>query len=231
MATSYQTGILAGVLLVMFSTASAAAPTRAPEQIGSWILDCPIDRSGSQTCQLRSGKRLLDQGGIVGDLEIQLLGESLVPVIILRGLPGDVLMTASLAATTQASIQFAGATPENLKCAVTVAGYLCAPTDHAARRLAARLPSARFVTVRVSVSVPGLNPLPAQEKSLGLSGTSDALARLREAGPTPVPRPSTAFNPQSPAGLIATADKALKAAGYQNGVANLQNMLTQYMKK
>ena len=89
------------------------------------------------------------------------------------------------------------------------------------------------VTVRISFRYQ-VNPLPAQEKSLGLFGTAGALARLRAAGPTPVPGPLTTLATQplaAPAGLVALADKALKAAGYQNGVASLQNLFTQYLKK
>ena len=92
MTRSCRTSILVGACCAMLNT----TPATALEKIGSWVMDCADNGPGSPTCQLRSAKRLLDQGGIVGDLEIQMLGKSLVPVVMLRGVPGDILMAASL---------------------------------------------------------------------------------------------------------------------------------------
>ena len=180
---------------------------------------------------MRFDRRFLDKAGITGDLEVQAQGKTLVPVIALRGLSSEILMAATLAGKTEASIQFAGAPREDLACAASSAGYICAPNDANGAKLAATLPAARSVTVRISVGVAGMSPLPPQEKSLDLAGTNEALARLRAAGPTQVPTAKTELAAQSPAGLMGMADKALKAAGYQNGIAGLEALVAKYMKK
>jgi hypothetical protein len=41
----------------------------------------------------------------------------------------------------------------------------------------------------------------------------------------------TALAAQSPAGLMGAADRALKAAGYADGLAGLQARLAQYLRK
>jgi hypothetical protein len=222
-----------GVVLAvgsMLVTGIAQAATH--EKIGSWELSCPGEAAGAEPCRLRFDKRFFDKGGVSGDLEVQAQGTSLVPVLALRGVAPELLMAAALAGTTtEASMRFGGGAWEALTCGTTSAGYLCWPGDDAARNLAAELPAARSVTVRVSVAVPGLKPLPVQEKSLDLIGTNEALARLRAAGPSQVPGPMAARVSQSPAALMGMADKALKAAGYPNGVADLQGLVGKYMKK
>jgi hypothetical protein len=213
--------------LASIATASAASP----EHIGSWVLSCPGSAPGSEPCVLHLEKRFLDKGGITGDLEIQAMGKTLVPVITLRGLPGQILLAASLAGKTDASMQFGDGPKEALSCAPSTVAYTCAPKADAATRLAADLPTARSVTVRVLVTVSGLKPLPVEEKSLTLSDTNEALVRLRMVGPPQVPDPTTALVAQSPGALIGMADKALKAAGYPNGVADLQALVAKYKGK
>jgi hypothetical protein len=215
-------------LLLSIGTARAANQ----EHIGSWVLSCPSKTTGSEPCLLRLEKRFVDKGGITGDLEIQALGKSLVPVLVLRGVPTELLIAASLAGKADASLQFNGGPRQNLTCAPSSVGYICAPDKDTAIKLTSGLPSARSVTVRVSVSVPGLKPLPVREKSLDLTGTNEALTRLRSVGPSQVPSgPITALSTQSPGALMAIADKTLKAAGYSNGLADLQGLLTKYRAK
>jgi hypothetical protein len=214
-------------LMIPPGTASAATQ----EHIGNWVLTCPGDAPRPGPCLLQLERRFLDKAGIIAGLEVQALGNILVPVITLRGLSSELLIAASLAGKTEASMQFGGSPREDLACTPSSLGYICAPRDGAAQRLAARLPWARLVTVRVSVAPAGMKPLPAQEKSLDLSGTSGALARLRTAGPAQVPDPLTALSSQTPATFMEMADKALKAAGYPNGMANLQGLLAKYREK
>jgi hypothetical protein len=180
---------------------------------------------------MRFGRRVLDKSGITGDLEVQAQGRTLVPVLALRGLSSELLMAAAMVGKTEASLQLAGGMREALDCAVSDSGYICAPNKAAAPKLAAGLAAAPRVTVRVAVTVTGMNPLPAQERSLDLAGTGDALARLRALRPTPVPTLKTALAAQSPAGLMGAADRALKAAGYAGGLAGLQARLAQYLRK
>ena len=213
-------------MVVLCGTARAATQ----EQIGSWVLSCPGDTPGAEPCAMRINKRFLDQGGITGDLEIQSPGKSLMPVIALRGLSTEMMMAASLTVKTVASLQFGGGQREDLNCAGSSDGYICSPGDAGGQRLAAGLPLARSVTVRISISMPGVNPLPVQEKTLDMSGTNAALAKLRMVGPSQVPGPMTALASQSPEGMMGMADKLLKAAGYPNGTAQIQAMMAKYMK-
>lgn len=231
------------VLAVAAMLASGAALAATEEKIGSWVLSCPGGTPGAaqggapgaspgaESCLLRADKRFLDKGGITGDLEVQALGRSLVPVLTLRGLSTEILMTAALAGKTEASMQLDGGRREALDCVTSNAAYVCSPVDDAARVLAAGLPAARSVTVRVSVVVAGMKPLQVQEKTLALSGTGDALVRLAVAGPTPVPGPLAGLASRSPAALLGMADKAMRAAGYPNGVGDLHNLLNKYMNK
>jgi hypothetical protein len=218
--------LLLALLFAAMTTAAATAPQR---QIGSWILDCPTDKPGP--CRMHLNQRLVDQAGITADLEVQAQGKTLVPVIAVHGLPSELLMQAAMLGHTEASLRFANGKREDLVCAATKDAYLCAPSDSAAQRLAVALPHAQTVTIRVSMVVDGLKPLPAQEKSLDLSGTTEALARLRSLGALQMPAPLPAPAVSSPARLMEMADKALKAAGYQNGVAGLQGLLAKYLQK
>jgi hypothetical protein len=230
--TTVTRGVVLGFGLAVLPGAAMAA---ADQPIGSWVLSCPSDTTKPggkpEGCLLRAGKRFLDKGGITGDLEVEARGGVLVPVLALRGLPNELLMAAAMMGKTEASIQLAGSTREELACSVSAAGYICAPNEAAGAKLAAGLPSARAMTVRVSVAVEGLKPLPTQEKSVDLSGTAEALARLQAAGPMPVPGPLAVVTSQSPSALMGMADKALKAAGYPNGAAQLQALMAKYLKK
>jgi hypothetical protein len=214
-------GSLLGLLIA--AGTAAAAPV---EHIGSWALQCPDPGAGS--CVLRLDKRLVDKGGISVDLEVRAGEHGLVPVLALRGLPEAVMLAASQVGSVDASLQFSDGSRQRLDCAPGSSAYICAPTDDAARKLAADLPNARLVTVRVVATVSGMKPLPVGDRSYALAGTRQALDRLRAAGPAPVPVTVTATEVQSSAALVGMADKALKAAGYKNGIADLGALVAKY---
>jgi hypothetical protein len=201
------------------------------ETIGGWVLRCSGDTPGTEACLLHSDKRLLDTAGITGDLEIQAQGKLLVPVVVVRGLSGEIMRAASLAGETEVSIRFGDGAPEDLSCSSTGGAYVCAPKDDAARRLAAALPAARSVTVHASIAIAGSRKLPVGDNSLDLTSTNEALSRLRAAGPSQVPGPMTELASPSPSTLLGIADRALKAAGYPNGAADLKALVTKYIKK
>lgn len=211
-------------LLMMPPGAWAARNTAQQETIGSWVVSCAADGR----CLMRFAKPFVDRNGITGNLEVMKQSRSLVPVVTLRGVPKDLLTAAAVAGKASVSVRFPGAPAETLNCVATNAGGICAPDDDAAPRLAARLVSAPSVTLHLTASLPGMDALPQQHRSLVLSGTAEALDRLRAAGPTSVPPPVTALAPESPAALMATADRLLKAAGYKNGVEGLQSLLDKY---
>jgi hypothetical protein len=219
--------VLAGWLALFAGNAFAATQT----QIGSWLLSC----SGESACRLRAEKRFVDKAGITAELEVLADGTALVPVLALRGLSTQVVMMAATAGTVEAWMQLDGGARQTLDCAPSLEGYFCTPRGNATQTLAAGLPTARTITARVQATVGGMKPLPAQQKSLALTGTRAALAKLVAAGPEPVPDARIAaaarFLPQaSPSTLAAMADKALKAAGYPKGVGDLEGLVTKYLK-
>jgi hypothetical protein len=184
-----------------------------PEPIGSWILSC-----GQAGCVLRHKDRLFSGAGASADLEVQVAGNALVPVLALRGLPNEVLLASSIAGKAEASVQFPGAARVDLVCAIGDGAYVCAPPAEAVARLAAALPAVRSVVVRVSMSISGTKLQPRGERTLELTKTAEALARLRAAG-----APSA-----EPGGLIGLLDRGLKAAGYKNGAADLPGVVAGY---
>ncbi len=217
--------MLAGLLVAMNGAAAASSAT-----IGSWILDCPGEPSPSETnqgCILRHKDRFFAMAGISADLEVQQIGKTLVPVIALRGLPAELLLASSLTGKALASLQFPGGPPIDLACGASGAIYVCSPGETATRALAAALPHAKAVTVRVAVTPPGMDPLPAQSRLLQLSETPDALIRLQAAGPMQGPAPIQPL----PRGWVALIDKGLKAAGYKNGSADLPPALRDTLKQ
>lgn len=215
-------------------TVGGAIPAGA-EQIGTWTIAC---ENGSNGCIMRFSKRFIDKGPITADLEVQSQSGALVPVIAVRGLTSEMMMAASMAGKAEASVQIPGGIREDLTCNATGVGFICAPTGAAAVKLASALPKARSLVLKAGITISGMSPLPAQEKSLDLAGTADALARLKAAGPVEVARP-VETNPgvaalaglasQSTGGLEAMADKMLKDAGYGGGVDAVRAKLQKYM--
>jgi hypothetical protein len=63
---------------------------------------------------------------------VQARGATLVPVLALRGLSGEMLAAASLAGTTEVWLRFPGGAREELICAASLAVYLCTPDASAA---------------------------------------------------------------------------------------------------
>ena len=213
-----------------FVTITTGLRAASQEQIGSWVLVCPGDKPRPDRCLMRAKKRLFEKAGITGDLEVQGQGGNLIPVVTLRGLPSEMLMAASAASNTEASIQLPGSPREDLNCAATGTGYICAPNAAGGPRLSAGLAAAAAITIRVSVSMAGVGKLPAQEKVLELADTNAALARLRRLGPSQVPEGAASLAPPSTSGMMAMADAALKAAGYKNGLTDVQALLAKIMK-
>lgn len=222
-----RTNLLCAAVLAL---APALAYAAAEQRIGSWVISCP---DGARECLMRFSKRFLDKAGITADLEVESQGAALVPVIALRGLSSEMLLATTMAGKTDVSLQFPGAARQQLNCNASNAAFVCVPNEAAGRLLSAALPTAHTVTVRVGLSVTGMSPLPAQERSLDLSGTTEALARLRAAGPSPVPNPLSVAREaaRSPAGMMTMADKMLKSAGFQQGVAGVQALIARYMNK
>lgn len=192
----------------------AATQGAAPDPAGTWLLECE-----GGACLLRHRDRLFSGAGVTADMEVRAAGKALVPVLTLRGLPDQLLLASSMAGKAEASVQFPGAARVELACAIGDGGYVCAPPDEAVAALAAALPKARSVAVRVSLAVSGTNLQPARERVLDLAGTPEALARLRAAG----------ARSAEPGGWVGLLDRGLKAAGYKNGAAELPGLVARYL--
>jgi hypothetical protein len=199
-----------GVAVILLATLAAG-----PEDIGSWVVDC-----GDSGCVLRHRDRLFDGGGVSADLEVRSVGSALVPVVVVRGLPNEVVLASSMAGKAEASVQFGGGARVALGCAVSDGGYVCAPREDAATALAARLVAARSVIVRVSVALQGTNSLTVGERSVELGKTREAVARLASLGASSA----------EPGGWVGLLDRGLKAFGYQNGTADLPGLLAYYFR-
>jgi hypothetical protein len=224
------------ILVAAHAGMAGVAAAATQEQIGTWVISCPGEMSKSSGCLMRSSRRFLDKASVIGDLEVQAQGRILVPVIAFRGVSAEALMTASLIGKIEASIRLQGGAPEELHCAASAADhasameYICGPSEADRAKVAEGLPAARAAIVRVAIVINATKPLPALEKSLELSGTNEALERLRALGPTQLPGPMPAPAARSSSALLGMADRALKAAGYPNGVAQLQSLLAKYAK-
>lgn len=234
------------LLVAGFLAAVPAALAAPPQRIGSWVIACP-DRGGP--CAMRYGKRFVEAGGVTGDLEVLSQHGALVPAITLRGLPQDVVTAASATGNAEGWMTLGDGARQNLGCYGIDSGFICVPEGAAARALAAGLPAAPAIKIRVGLSAVALPP---QERALDLAGTAAAIARLKAAGGAmPVPKPTVASaaagaigtiaadsalqalrnGEQPPAGMTAMADRMLKAAGYQGGVAALQARLQNYLHR
>jgi len=165
--------LIAGAMVL-----AAAAPADAPQAIGSWLLQCKT--SG---CILRDRDWILPPGNgrFTAALEVQRRGESLVPVVTLRGLSEQQMVGGLLALQPRATLHFAPGPRADLACEMDAGAVICAPDGSAVAATAAALPGAYQVEVGVQLGVPGM-ALPSQGRVLALQDTPEALARLRSAG-------------------------------------------------
>lgn len=235
---------IATVVALALTVVTSPAWAAGEEHIGTWTVGC---RAGNQACGMRFSKRFIEQNGVTGDLEVNAQSGNLVPVIALRGLSQEAVSIAAAAGKTEATMQFGSAAPETLSCFGIEGGFVCTPSGGAASKLAALLPNAKAIKIKVGLSISGLSGLPSQEKTLDLAGTAQALAKLKTIGAPSVPKPAlstmvTQLTAQSalaslksggqpPSAIMAMADKMLKAAGYTGGVAALQEKLRKYLNR
>ncbi|HTW69780.1 MAG TPA: hypothetical protein VME47_07840 [Acetobacteraceae bacterium] len=170
--------IIAGAMLLA-AAAPSDAPPNAPEAIGSWLLQCT-----EHGCILRNRDWILPPGagGFAAALEVQRRGDSLVPVVTLRGLSAQQAVGGLLALQPRATLQFVPGPGVDLACDMDGAAVMCAPQGDAIATTSAALPSASQVEVGVRLGVPGLMPMPPRVRVLALQDTREALARLRSAG-------------------------------------------------
>jgi hypothetical protein len=139
--------------------------------IGTWLLVCPTKGA----CVLRHARAQLDVAGVTIALEVRSIRGALVPVVALSGLSGQATLIAGLAVALRLDH---GAWTE-MPCAGL---SVCAPADGALATVAKAFPVARTMGLRMTLSLPGVTGLPRPDVSFALSGTAEALRRLRAGG-------------------------------------------------
>jgi hypothetical protein len=139
--------------------------------IGSWRLICPAPNA----CVLRHARARLDAAGVTIALEVRSIRGALVPVVALSGLSGQ----AALLAELTVGLRLDRGAWTDMPCEGL---SICAPPDAALAAVAQAFPAARTVGLRMTLSLPGVTGLPRPDVSFGLSGTAEALRRLRASG-------------------------------------------------
>ena len=207
-----------GIAVALLLTASplAAQPSQRDAEIGSWELRCPAGRHSACTLRLRSW--LLPPGDSRPSVavEVQRRGDTLVPVVAVRGLPPRVALAGVTAMQPAVSLRFDGGPRIALACTLDGGAIVCAPQGPAAGAAAAALPGAHVLLVRVALSIPGLAGLPEQDRTLDLAGTPQALARYRAAGAS-----GEALPAEPGLDWQGFLDRVLHAAGFAHGMADL----------
>jgi hypothetical protein len=226
-------------LAASLAAATARAQT-SPEEIGSWVVSCPLDTTlrtpapaapksatgavGTVTagrCEMRHRTWVLPPGAgpLRAALEVQRRGERLEPVVTLRGLSGPTALGATLAVQASVELRLDAGAQMPLSCTADGAAIVCAPAAADAAASAEQLPTARSAAVQIQLRLPGAMTLPAQDRTLELQSTPQALARFRLLGPAGEAEPIEA-------GLDwrGFLDHVLRAAGFHNGVADLLRM-------
>ena len=208
---------LALALTLSALPAYAQLPARpASEAIGSWILSCPP--APAEPCLMRHREWVLApaNGTPSAALELQLRGDALVPVITVRGLPASAAVGGAFVVKPSVNIGFDGGKRSDLSCGVSGTYYACAPDASTVMAIAAALPKARILSASVTLTVPGMMALPPQERSLDLSRTEAAMARLRAAGATGESLP--AYPGLDMQGFL---DRIMRDLGFPNGAADV----------
>ena len=210
----------------------AAVPAEAPQQIGSWVVECPAP-GGAGGCMMRDRDWILapTAGRPSVALEVQGRGGRLVPVVALRGLTAQAVPTQAVptqAVTVQAAIgallvlqpqvtlRFDAGPRAALACGLDGAAIVCAPEGAAIAATAAALPTARTVEIQVAVRASGTGGPAARAATLDLQGTREAMARFRAAGPI-----GEALPAEPGLDWIGFVDRVAREAGLQNGIADL----------
>jgi invasion protein IalB len=196
--------------------AVAQAPVRpANETIGSWILSCPPDVA--EPCLMRHRDWVVApaSGTPSAALEIQLRGDALVPVITVRGLPTSAAVDSAFVVKPTVNLGLDGGKRIDLSCEISGTDYACAPDAAAVPALAAAIPKARVLSASLTLTIPGMVALPPQDRTLELTGTAVAQARLLAAGATGEALPS--YPGLDIQGFL---DRIMRDLGFPNGSAD-----------
>jgi hypothetical protein len=175
--------LIAAILALGLGPAAAQSADRLPDDpIGTWVLSCPM--AVGQPCIMRHRDWILPpvNGSPSAALEIQLRGDILVPVVTVRGLPAIAALGGSVLIKPTLTIGFDGGRKIEMACESGDKSFSCGPPAAVVPVMGGLLPKARRIDASMTIGLPGVAPLPPQERSLELSGTEAALARLRIVG-------------------------------------------------
>ena len=197
---------------------SQAAPHGGTEEIGTWLLSCTADPMTDRTeCRLlhRQPVEPAAVGRAPLTLEVVDRGGLLVPVVTARNLTIEGVGRGLLALTGTAQLRFPPEQLVEMPCGLEGRSVVCAPRPEDARRVAAELPGAERVLVRVAGLLDGEGDR-AEPTELRLSRTGErpgALARAR-----PGRRPSPARLGHGPARCPDTRAAVLLALRAWHGI-------------
>ena len=149
-------------------------------------------------------------------LELQLRGDALVPVITVRGLPTSAALGGALVVKPTVTLGLDGGKRIDLSCGMSGNYYACAPDAAAVQTIAAALPRARVLSASLTLTIPGMMALPAQDRTLELTGTAVAQARLLAVGAIGEALPS--YPGLDIQGFL---DRILRDLGFPNGAADV----------
>ena len=148
-------------------------------------------------------------------LELQLRGDALVPIIAVRGLPTSAAVGGAFVVKPTVKVGLDGGKRVDLTCGISGSYYACSPCATAVSTLAAALPKAKVLSATMMLTIPGMMALPPQERTLELTGTATAQARLLAVGATGEALPS--YPGLDIQGLL---DRILRDIGFPNGAAD-----------
>lgn len=214
-------GVTATICALLAGLGSARA---ADQQIGSWIVEC----TAPGDCVMRNAAWVLPPGGgrPSAALEVRRRDDAFVPVVTLRGLSTEQAVGGMLTMKASVAVSLDNERPVALDCSLASAAIVCAPLGDAATATAAELPGARTATVHIQLSIPGMMALPAEQRSMSLVSTREALARFSADGPPPEEapiEPGLDWN-----GFVQLIFREL---GFHNGVADLQNSTAALLRR
>ncbi|MDJ0386591.1 hypothetical protein QMO56_00575 [Roseomonas sp. E05] len=175
----------------------AALPAHAaPDQFGSWILNCSTDPMTDQsTCRMTHAQPVEPATEHMPALALEIAPRRgrLVPVVTARDLNLEGALRGLLALTGTAQLRFPPNPLFEMPCGLEGRSVVCAPRPEDAARAAEELPKADQVLVRVL----GFGSATAESAphELPLSQTPEALAAFRaEVPPEQADTPPPAFN-------------------------------------
>ncbi|MCS6892918.1 MAG: hypothetical protein RMK64_10145 [Rhodovarius sp.] len=184
-------GAASGLAALLLLALPAAAQVPTAQEFGTWTLGCITDRMTDRTaCRLQHKEWVERPGSGPGmALEIQDRGGRLVPVVTARDLGLDGASRGLMALAGRVQIRFDRHPMFEMSCALEGRNLVCFPHPDLGERAERELAEASTVLIRLTGLGAG-GGAQAEPIELPLSGTRQAMARLRELVPPSPPRPA-----------------------------------------